>query len=781
MADLDRQRKYPVLAVRGVVVFPSTVVPLYVERVSSLMAIEKALKADGYIVCITQKNSDLDNVSARDMYRFGTLAKILQAVKLPDGNMKLLIEGSSRVQVNKIYKSSKTKALSAVITLIDEQKLSASVSETLMRVLQDKFSQYLRSSEQLALDLIANLATIGTVTDYADLIAAHLPLETTVKQSLLEMLDVSDRVKSLLVSLEQEMQWQNKEKEMLDKVRDEINKDQQDYYIRKKMKIFEEELGKIGDSVSADISNYEKKILDLKLEESLEEKLLNEAVKLKQMPDMSAEASVVRNYLDTVLGIPWNHLNKINSDLSQASRMLNKKHFGLSKVKERILESLAVSLRVPVNKAPIICLVGPPGVGKTSLGQSIADAMGRSFVRVALGGVRDESEIRGHRRTYIGALPGQIIRALTKAKSMNPLIMLDEIDKMGMDFRGDPASALLEVLDPEQNKAFADHYVEADVDLSNVLFITTANTLDIPRALMDRMEVIYLDGYTEEEKKQIAIKHLVDKCLKENGLTSDELVFEEDAITDIIGSYTRESGVRELERLLGKVCRKVVKQKLIAKKKSKDCISIGKKSLNKYLGMHLHKKGDVSLKPKIGVVNGLAWTEAGGELLNIEAVMFPGKGALVYTGSLGEVMEESIEIAHAVVRKTASKYKINDKSFQAKDYHVHVPEGATPKDGPSAGIGMATALLSVATKKKIKNRIAMTGELTLTGEVLPIGGLKEKILAAIRSGVNEVIIPKGNKKDLNEFKKDISGKIDVHLVSSISEVFKHAFVPVETK
>lgn len=781
MADLDRQRKYSVLAVRGVVVFPSTVVPLYVERVSSLMAIEKALKTDGYIVCLTQKNADLDDVSSRDLYRFGTLAKILQAVKLPDGNMKLLIEGNSRVQINKIEKSSKTKALSAVVTLLDDQKLSTSVSETLMRVLQDKFSQYLRSSEQLALDIIANLATIGTVTDYADLIAAHLPLETPVKQSLLEMLDISDRVKSLLVSLEQEMQWQNKEKEMLDKVRDEINKDQQDYYIRKKMKIFEEELSKIGDSTSSETSGYEKKILDLKLEESLEEKLLNEASKLKQMPDMSAEASVVRNYLDTVLGIPWNHLDKINSDLSRASRMLNKKHFGLAKVKERILESLAVSLRVPVNKAPIICLVGPPGVGKTSLGQSIADAMGRSFVRVALGGVRDESEIRGHRRTYIGALPGQIIRALTKAKSMNPLIMLDEIDKMGMDFRGDPASALLEVLDPEQNKAFADHYVEADIDLSNVLFITTANTLDIPRALMDRMEVIYLDGYTEEEKKQIAVKYLVEKCLRENGLSSEELKFEEEAITDIIGSYTRESGVRELERLLGKICRKVVKQKLVAKKKSTDCVSIDKKSLNKYLGIQLHKKGDVSLKPKVGVVNGLAWTEAGGELLNIEAVMFPGKGTLVYTGSLGEVMEESIEIAHAVVRKTASKYKINDKSFQAKDYHVHVPEGATPKDGPSAGIGMATAILSVATKQKIKNRIAMTGELTLTGEVLPIGGLKEKILAAIRSGVNEVIIPKGNKKDLNEFKKDINGKIDVHLVSSISEVFKHAFVPAESK
>jgi|AntRauTorckE5430_2_1112549.scaffolds.fasta_scaffold00220_12 ATP-dependent Lon protease len=776
MAELDKKRKFPVLAVRGLVVFPSTVIPLYVERASSMAAIEKALDGQGQIVCLSQKNPDQDIVKARDVYRFGTIAKILQAVKLPDGNMKLLIEGGSRVKVEKLEKSSKNQSLSGLFSFVEEPMVPAELSESLMRILQEKFGQFLRSSEQLALDVIANLASIGTLTDYADLISAHLPIATESKQALLEMVDVSDRVNRLLILLEQETRWQSKEKEMLDKVRDEINEDQQSYYIRKKMKIFEEELKKMDEGAASDSGIYEQKIKALKLAQDLEEKFLSEAGKLKQMSEMSAEATVIRNYLDIILGIPWNKLDKINDDLKSASRMLNRQHYGLPKVKERILESLAVSLRVAVNKAPILCFVGAPGVGKTSLGKSVADAMGRSFVRIALGGVRDESEIRGHRRTYIGALPGQIVRALTKAKSMNPVIMLDEIDKMGMDFRGDPASALLEVLDPEQNKAFNDHYTEIDIDLSNVLFITTANSLDIPPALMDRMEIIHLSGYTEQEKLHIAKKHLLKECLKDNGLSTKELTLTEDAILSIIQSYTREAGVRNLKRDMSKICRKVVRQNVTSKELIENPLEITSKDLEKYLGVVVYENQDVSLKPKVGVVNGLAWTSSGGELLNIEAASFPGKGDLIYTGSLGEVMQESIRIAHSVVRGVSKLYKIKKGSFSDRDYHIHVPEGATPKDGPSAGIGMATVLLSVTTNQKIKNKIAMTGELTLSGEVLPIGGLKEKILAAIRSGVNEVIIPKGNKKDLNEFKKDINGKIDVYFVSDILEVFKHAFV-----
>lgn len=776
VAVLDTQKKYPVLAVRDIVVFPSTVIPLHVGRQLSLSAIDRAMKADGFLVCISQKNADIEEISSKDLYRFGTVVKVLQAVKLPGGNMKILIEGVSRVNVTKLEKS-KTKGIVSTVDFVSHEKLTAAMNESLMRLLQDKFAQYLRFSEQIALDVVANLATVTGLSDYADLIAAHLPIPTEIKQSLLQNLDLEKRVKRLLVALEQETQWQNKEKEMLDKVKNEINDDQQSYYIRKKMKIFEEELKNMGEAQSSDVAEYEKKIKTLQLPKDDQERLLSEVNKLKNMPEMSAESTVVRNHLDAVLALPWNIVDKVNKDLAEASRLLNKRHYGLKEVKERILESLAVSLRVTKNKAPIICLEGPPGVGKTSLGQSIAKAMGRSFVRIALGGVRDESEIRGHRRTYIGALPGQIVRALTKAKTMNPVIMLDEIDKMGMDFRGDPASALLEVLDPEQNKAFNDHYIEMDLDLSKVLFITTANdTSQIPEALYDRLEMISLSGYTEEEKKQIAEKHLMKKCFEDNGVSKKELRFTEAALLQIIRVYTREAGVRELERIISKVCRKVVKAQSLAKKKKIAEIVIDKKDLAKYLGAAIFSEKDIHKKAKIGVVNGLAWTSAGGQVLNIEAAILPGKGELVYTGSLGDVMQESIKIAHSVIRGVAKKFRVKEGLFSEKDYHIHVPEGATPKDGPSAGIGMATALLSVAAKKKVKHNLAMTGELTLSGEVLPIGGLKEKILAAIRSGANEVVIPKGNQKDLNVFKKDISGKINVHLVSDISEVFKHAFV-----
>lgn len=774
MASLDDVKKRRVVAVREVVIFPGTVIPLYVGRKPSLAAIEEALSDDGIVLCVTQKDPEKEEVSARDLYRYGTLVKVLQAVQMPDGSLKVLVEGVARASITKLEKTK--DAVTAHYKEVVAPKVSGSLSETLLRVLQDKFSDYLKTSEHTMMDIVTQMATSAGVSDYADLIAAHLPLKTKIKQNILETVDIEARVKMILVALEQELNWQDKEKEMLEKVRDEINEDQQSYFIRKKMKVYEEELKKMGDDSISDAASYDDKIKKLKLPKELEQKLLHESGKLKFMPDMSAESTVVRNYLDTVLGLPWGKASKINSDLDLAAKLLEDNHYGLKKVKERILEALAVSLRVKKVKAPILCLMGPPGVGKTSLGRSIAEAMGRPFVRVALGGVRDESEIRGHRRTYVGAMPGQIIRALTRSKSMNPLIMLDEVDKMGMDFRGDPASALLEVLDPEQNDKFVDHYVESEVDLSGVLFITTANTMDVPPALLDRMEMIELSGYTEDEKMHIAKEHLMSKCLKENGLTKKELSVGQDAIQEIIQSYTREAGVRELDRHISKVCRKVVKEIHVAKRKPTKAKVIQKKDLQKYLESAPYELLDVAKESRVGIVNGLAWTPSGGELLNIEALLIPGKGELVYTGSLGEVMQESIRAAHTVVRSVASRHKIKDDVFTDKDFHIHVPEGATPKDGPSAGIGMATAILSVATRRKVKNKLAMTGELTLRGDVLPIGGLKEKILAAIRSGADEVVIPKGNKKDLKDFQKDIEGKIQVHLVATVTDVFKHAFV-----
>ena len=774
MANLNEEQHYTVVAIREVVIFPGTVVPLYVGRECSLRAIEQALDGDGKLLCVTQKDGEKEDVGARDLFRVGTMVKVLQAVKMPDGHMKVLVEGISRCDIKSVTKDKKTAMLTASGVLVADTKVSIAATETLIRVLQDQFGEYLKQSEHVTLDIVASLANVKNVSEYADLIAAHLSIKIEDKQDILATFDIEKRVKKILSLLEKELNWQNKEKEILEKVRTEIAEDQHTYFIRKKMKAYEEELRKMGDDSISDAATYEKRVEKLPISEELKHKLLHEVGKLKYMPDMSAESTVVRNYLDTLLSIPWGVTSKINDDLEKASELLEKNHYGLKKVKERILESLAVSLRVSKVKAPILCLIGPPGVGKTSLGKSVAEAMGRPFVRVALGGVRDESEIRGHRRTYVGAMPGQIIRALSKSKAMNPLIMLDEIDKMGMDFRGDPASALLEVLDPEQNDKFMDHYVEAEVDLSGALFITTANTEDIPEALMDRMELIHLSGYTEDEKRHIAKEHLVNKCIKDNGLLQKEIGFDDESITHIIQTYTMEAGVRQLERHISKVCRKVVKEMHMAKRKSTTKKKIQKKDLQKYLGPHQYDLLAVGKKSRVGVVNGLAWTWAGGVLLNIEALSLPGKGELVYTGSLGEVMQESIKAAHSVVRSSAKKYKIKDKLFSDMDVHVHVPEGATPKDGPSAGIGMATALLSVLTKKKVRHKVAMTGELTLTGDVLPIGGVKEKVLAAIRSGAEEVLIPKGNKKDLKEFEKDIEGMIDVHLVSTITDVFKHA-------
>lgn len=778
MAEGKNIGSYAVLAVRDIVVFPGTVVPLFVGREMSVNAIEQVINNSAVeLLCLAQRDAEKEDVSVKDLYRYGTSMRILQAVNMPDGTMKLLAEGVARVRVSRLTfdKASRVfKARGEVFSTIDQ------VSEelkTLSRVMQEKFSEYVQATEHLSLDLIANLANISSVEEYTDLISSHLPISVRSKQKILETADLGARIKLVLGLIESERAWKDKEKEVLDKVRDEISKEQKSYFLRKKLEVMQNELHALdGDAgLVGDLPDFEDKARRVKLSAETRKKLMNEVGKLKLMPSMSSEAAVIRNYLDTVFSVSWGKYDPINQDLDAAMDILNKDHYGLDKIKERIIESLAVSHRVSEIKAPILCFVGPPGVGKTSLGQSIAKAMGRSFVRVALGGVREDSEIRGHRRTFVGAMPGQIIRALGRTSTMNPLIMLDEIDKMGMDFRGDPASALLEVLDPEQNDKFADHYIEFEADLSKVLFITTANTTDIPPALLDRMELIHLSGYTAEEKLGIAKDYLVAKTMKNNGLSSKELAFDDEALTSVISDYTGEAGVRDLERCLSKICRKVVRERHGKRAASKPKV-IKKSHLQKYLQAPHYDKHSIGKKPAVGVVNGLAWTCVGGELLTIEALKLPGKGELVYTGSLGEVMQESIKAAYSVVRSVAKKYQFKSSLLDKHDFHIHVPEGATPKDGPSAGIGMATALLSVITGHKVANDVAMTGEITLRGNVIAIGGLKEKILAAIRAGAKTVILPKQNQKDLKDFEKDIKGKVEIVFVSHIDEVFKKVLV-----
>ncbi|MDC3181127.1 endopeptidase La [Gammaproteobacteria bacterium] len=781
MTNDVKNQLYTILAVRDIVVFPGSVVPLFVGRKQSLKAIEHAMSHDDVeLLCVVQKDSEKEDITSRDLYRFGTSMRILQAVKLPDGTMKVLAEGIQRVKVSRVSQDKKANLFMASGHPIVTQNKEAANIKALSKVLQDKFAEFAQSTDHLSLDLVANLANISSVEEYTDLISSHLPVSVKSKQSLLESIDLDQRIHLILSLMEREKEWFHKEKEVIDKVRDEITKEQKAYFIRKKLEVMQGELEALDEhGAGHEISELEKKANLSGLKPEIRTKLLNEISKLKMMSPMSAESAVIRNYLDTVFSVKWGKENEINTNLDAAMKVLDTEHFGLEKVKERVIESLAVSLRVSQVKAPIICFVGPPGVGKTSLGQSIAKAMGRSFVRVALGGVREDSEIRGHRKTFVGAMPGQIIRALGRSDSMNPLIMLDEIDKMGMDFRGDPASALLEVLDPEQNDKFVDHYIEFETDLSKALFITTANTLDIPPALLDRMEVIELSGYTQEEKFRICKDHLVGKCLEQNGLKASELAFEDETIHQIIKTYTAEAGVRSLERKLSKICRKVVRERH-GKKISKQKV-IKKSQLQKYLKSPPHQHLVVGKSAKVGVVNGLAWTAVGGELLHIESLLIPGKGELIYTGSLGEVMEESIETAHSLVRSFAKKFKIKKALLDKHDLHVHVPEGATPKDGPSAGIAMATALLSVLTNQKVRHDVAMTGEVTLRGNVLAIGGLKEKILAAIRAGATEVIIPKENQKDLKDFEQDIQGKVVVHCVAKIDEVFKLVFEQANEK
>ena len=762
----------PVLPLRDVVVFPHMVIPLFVGREKSIRALDQAMESDKRILLVAQKSADTDDPGAGDLYSIGTLAHVLQLLKLPDGTIKVLVEGMSRVEVDKVVErdgtlSGRGREVKPKMDR-DEREL-----EAITRSLMGLFEQYVKTNRKLPPELMQTLSGIDEPGRLADTIAAHIGVRIGDKQKLLETHAIGARLEQLVGLVDGELDVQMLEKRIRGRVKSQMEKSQREYYLNEQMKAIQKELGE-GDEAPNDIEELTRKIALAGMPKPVEAKARNELNKLKQMSPMSAEAAVVRNYLEWLLGVPWNKRTKVRKDLKAAQEVLDADHFGLEKVKERILEYLAVQTRVKTMKAPILCLVGPPGVGKTSLGQSIARATNRKFVRMSLGGVRDEAEIRGHRRTYVGSMPGRIVQNLNKVGSRNPLFLLDEIDKMSMDSRGDPSSALLEVLDPEQNSAFNDHYLEVDLDLSEVMFVTTSNTLRIPGPLLDRMEVIRIPGYTEEEKLNIATRYLLPKQIKANGLELNELKVAEGALRDIVRYYTRESGVRNLEREISKICRKVVKEVALAGPKTKKAkvapINVTSKNVEKFLGVRRFDYGRAEEQNEIGLVTGLAWTEVGGELLQIEATMVPGKGQLLLTGQLGDVMKESASAALTVVRARTERLGIEVDFLQKHDIHLHVPEGATPKDGPSAGVGMATALVSMLTKNPVKADVAMTGEITLRGRVLPIGGLKEKLLAALRGGITTVIIPEENRKDLVDLPKAISQGMKVIPVKWIEEV-----------
>lgn len=757
----------PVLPLRDVVVYPHMVIPLFVGREKSIKALEAAMVDSKQILLVAQRKSSNDDPSASDLYTVGTVSSVLQLLKLPDGTVKVLVEGEYRARVNQY--SQEHGFLEASIETIPDlsDALQEQEIEIMMRSLMSQFEQYIKLNKKIPPEVLSSLASIEEAGRLADSIAAHLGIKVEDKQELLEITDVGTRLERLMAAIEVEIDLLQVEKRVRGRVKRQMEKSQREYYLNEQMKAIQKELGEIGEEGN-ELEQLEASINKAGMPKEAKAKSLAELQKLKMMSPMSAEATVIRNYLDWILSVPWKKKTKIQFDLAKAEKLLDKEHYGLEKVKERIIEYLAVQKRVKRLKGPIICLVGPPGVGKTSLGQSIANATGRTFIRIALGGVRDEAEIRGHRRTYIGSMPGKIIQKLCKAGVKNPLIMLDEVDKMAMDFRGDPASALLEVLDPEQNHTFSDHYLEVDYDLSDVMFIATANSLEIPAALLDRMEVIRLPGYTEDEKVNIATTYLVDKQVLLNGLKPSEITVSEGAIHEIIRHYTREAGVRNLERDIASICRKVVKEILSSKKTSK-CV-ITKNNIEKYLGVKKFRYGLAEEFDQVGQVTGLAWTSVGGELLTIEASMMPGKGKTLHTGQLGEVMQESIQAAMTVVRSRAKSLGLPEDFYDTKDFHIHVPEGATPKDGPSAGIGMCTALVSVLTHIPVKANVAMTGEITLRGQVLPIGGLKEKLLAAHRGGIKHVIIPEDNRKDLEEIPDNILRKLKIHPVKTVEQV-----------
>ena len=760
----------PVLPLRDIVVFPHMVVPLFVGREKSIKALEEVMREDKRIMLVAQKNPGDDDPAVDTIYEVGTLAQVLQLLKLPDGTVKVLVEGVERARVERF--TDRTDFFEAEISLLPNITKADADADAMARTAVSQFESYVKLNKKVPQEV---LATIGQITDHAklaDTIAAHLAVKIADKQVLLETLSIEERFEKAFAFMEGEISVLQVEKRIRGRVKRQMEKTQREYYLNEQMKAIQKELGD-GEGEKDEIGELEKRVADTKFSKEARERAEAEVKKLRQMSPMSAEATVVRNYLDWLLNIPWGKNSKVKNDLEFAQGVLDTDHFGLDKVKERIIEYLAVQSRTNKLRGPILCLVGPPGVGKTSLGKSIAKATGREFVRMSLGGVRDESEIRGHRRTYIGSMPGKIIQSMKKAKKSNPLFLLDEIDKMGMDFRGDPSAALLEVLDPEQNGTFMDHYLEVEYDLSNVMFVTTSNTLNIPPALLDRMEIIRLAGYTEEEKAEIAKRHLVPKAMENHGLDKKEFEVTADAVTEVIQSYTRESGVRNLEREVSTIARKAVKDLMTNKKKK---IKVDAELAKKYLGVQKYKHGMAEGEDQVGVVTGLAWTEVGGELLTIEALMMPGKGKMTVTGNLKDVMKESISAASSYVRSRAPAIGVKPPMFDKKDIHVHVPEGATPKDGPSAGIAMATAIVSVLTGIPVRKDIAMTGEITLRGRVLPIGGLKEKLYAALRGGIKKVMIPIENVKDLADIPPSVKNGMEIIPVTMVDDVLKHALV-----
>ena len=767
----------PVLPLRDVVVYPHMVIPLFVGRDRSIKALDLAMAGDKQILLIAQKSPDTDDPAADDLYSVGTLAQVLQLLKLPDGTIKVLVEGSSRVAIDGY--GDRDGALTATGVEVDSlHERDARELEVTQRSLMTLFEQYVKTNRKLPPELLTTLAGIDEPSRLADTISAHLGARLSDKQQLLETLDIGQRMEMLIGLVDGEIDVQQIEKRIRGRVKSQMEKSQREYYLNEQMKAIQKELGEL-DEAPNELEELAKKVAAAGMPKPVEAKARTELNKLKQMSPMSAEATVVRNYIDWLVGVPWKKRSKVRKDLKAALDVLDADHYGLEKVKERILEYLAVQSRVKQIKGAILCLVGPPGVGKTSLGQSIAKATNRKFVRMSLGGVRDEAEIRGHRRTYIGSMPGRIVQNLSKVGTKNPLFMLDEIDKMSMDFRGDPSSALLEVLDPEQNHSFNDHYLEVDLDLSEVMFVATSNSLNIPGPLLDRMEVIRIPGYTEDEKLHIAEKYLIPKQLKANGLKPAELKVSEAAVRDIVRYYTRESGVRNLEREVSKICRKVVKEIALAgpRKNGKPLsMSVTPKNLDKYLGVQRYDFGRAEQESEVGLVTGLAWTEVGGDLLQIEATLLPGKGQLILTGQLGDVMQESVKAAYSVVRSRSERLGLDTEFHNKFDTHVHVPEGATPKDGPSAGIAMVTALVSVLSGVPIRADVAMTGEITLRGRVLPIGGLKEKLLAALRGGIRTVLIPDENKKDLADIPKNVTQGLEIIPVKWIDEVLDVALV-----
>ncbi len=760
----------PVLPLRDIVVFPHMIVPLFVGREKSVRALEAVTKEDKQILLVAQKNAAQDDPAPDDIYRIGTVSNILQLLKLPDGTVKVLVEGVRRARIV-AFKGTEAY-FEAFAEPLEDRYGDARELEALSRTVVSQFEQYIKLNKKVAPEVLVSLNQIDDPSKLADTVASHLGIKVADKQELLEALDVGERLERVFGFMEAEIGVLQVERRIRNRVKRQMEKTQREYYLNEQLKAIQKELGE-GEDGKDEIAELEAKIKKTRLSKEAREKALSELKKLRTMSPMSAEATVVRNYLDWLLAIPWKKRSKVKIDLAEAERILNADHYGLEKVKERILEYLAVQVRANKVRGPILCLVGPPGVGKTSLGKSIAKATGRNFVRMSLGGVRDEAEIRGHRRTYIGSMPGKIIQGMKKAKTSNPLFLLDEIDKLGADWRGDPSSALLEVLDPEQNATFNDHYLEVDYDLSDVMFITTANSLNMPQPLLDRMEIIRIPGYTEDEKVEIARRHLIPKQTEAHGLKPEEWSISEEALRDLIRYYTREAGVRNLEREIASLARKAIKE-IVGNKVKK--VAITRKNLEKYAGVRRYRFGETEAEDMVGVVTGLAWTEVGGEILTIESVLMPGKGNVKQTGKLGDVMQESVQAALSYVRSRSVTFGIKPTLFEKRDIHIHVPEGATPKDGPSAGIAMATSIVSVLTGIPVRKDIAMTGEITLRGRVLPIGGLKEKLLAALRAGIRTVFIPKENEKDLAEIPDQVRRHLNIVPVSHVDEVIGQALV-----